>query len=79
MTAPDASVLLERFEAPDEIRLMPKGRLELVRTAAFDYGRVVELRAGELFCIPAVPHDSWVVGGEPSVSLHFLGADDYAR
>ena len=48
-------------------------------TAAFDDGRVIELRAGELFSIPAVPHDSWVVGDETYVSLHFLGADDYAR
>jgi hypothetical protein len=23
-------------------------------------------------------HDSWVVGEEPYVSLHFLGAGDYA-
>ena len=23
-------------------------------------------------------HDSWVVGDEPYVSLHFLGADHYA-
>ena len=44
-------------------------------TAAFDDGRVFELRAGELFYIPPVPHDSWVVGDEPYVSLHFLGAD----
>ena len=28
-------------------------------TAAFDYGRVIELRAGELFYIPPVPHDSF--------------------
>jgi quercetin dioxygenase-like cupin family protein len=28
-------------------------------TAAFDDGQVVELRAGELFYIPPVPHDSW--------------------
>ena len=48
-------------------------------TAAFDDGRVFELRAGELFYIPPVPHDSWVVGNEPYVSLHFLGADDYAK
>src|SRR5262245_40088690 len=48
-------------------------------TAAFDDGRVVELRAGTLFHIPPVPHDSWVVGDEPYVSLHFLGADDYAK
>ena len=48
-------------------------------TAAFEDGRVVELRAGELFYIPPIPHDSWVVGDEPYVSLHFLGADHYAR
>jgi quercetin dioxygenase-like cupin family protein len=47
-------------------------------TAAFDDGRVIELKAGELFYIPPVPHDSWVVGDEPYVSLHFLGAEQYA-
>jgi quercetin dioxygenase-like cupin family protein len=47
-------------------------------TAAFEDGTVVELRAGELFHIPPIPHDSWVVGDEPYVSLHFLGADHYA-
>jgi mannose-6-phosphate isomerase-like protein (cupin superfamily) len=49
-----------------------------VATAAFDNGRVVELKPGDLFYIPAQPHDSWVVGNEPYVSLHFLGADRYA-
>src|ERR1700692_3634926 len=49
-----------------------------VATAAFDDGRVVELSAGQLFHIPAVPHDSWVIGSEPYVSLHFQGADKYA-
>ena len=48
-------------------------------TAAFDDGQVIELRAGQLFHIPAIPHDSWVVGNEPYVALHFLGADHYAR
>jgi quercetin dioxygenase-like cupin family protein len=48
-------------------------------TAAIDDGRVIELRAGELFYIPPVPHDSWVVGDEPYVSLHFLGAEKYAK
>jgi hypothetical protein len=24
-------------------------------------------------------HDSWVVGDEPYVSLHLLGADQYAK
>jgi quercetin dioxygenase-like cupin family protein len=47
-------------------------------TAALDDGRVIELRAGELFHIPAIPHDSWVIGDQPYVSIHFLGADHYA-
>ena len=47
-------------------------------TAALEDGRVFELRAGELFYIPAIPHDSWVVGDEPYVSLHFMGAEHYA-
>jgi quercetin dioxygenase-like cupin family protein len=49
-----------------------------VATVAFEDGRVIELRPGSLFHVPAVPHDSWVVGGEPYVSLHFLGAEHYA-
>ena len=115
-------VILKRFEQPDEVREMVKGRFELVNiggmtigratyqpgwkwsehvgpsvgatrcnvehvglvlsgtaTAALEDGRVIELRAGELFHIPAIPHDSWVVGNEPYVSLHFLGADKYAK
>jgi quercetin dioxygenase-like cupin family protein len=48
-------------------------------TAAFADGRVITLRAGDLFHIPATPHDSWVVGNEPYISIHFLGADHYAR
>ena len=47
-------------------------------TAAMDDGSVTELKAGDLFYI-APGHDSWVIGDEPYVSLHFLGADDYAR
>ena len=115
-------VILKRFDAPDEVREMPKGRFEIVHvggmtigratyepgwkwsvdvgpsvgaercvvehvglvlegtaTAAFEDGRVVELTAGSLFHIPPIPHDSWVVGTEPYVSLHFLGAESYAK
>ena len=32
----------------------------------------------ELPYIPPTPHDSWVVGDEPYVSLHLLGASLYA-
>lgn len=48
-------------------------------TAAFEDGTVIEMKAGELFYIPPVPHDSWVVGDSPYVSLHFMGADHYAK
>jgi quercetin dioxygenase-like cupin family protein len=46
-------------------------------TAAMDDGRVIEMKAGDVFYI-APGHDSWVVGDEPYVSLHFMGAADYA-
>lgn len=48
-------------------------------TAAFEDGQVIELNAGSLFHIPALPHDSWVVGDVPYVSLHFLGSEHYAK
>jgi quercetin dioxygenase-like cupin family protein len=122
MSNDKVSVILKRFEFPDEVRTLENGRFEIVHiggmsigratyepgwkwsehvgpgvgatrcqvehvglvlsgtaTAAFDDGSVVELRAGELFHIPPTPHDSWVVGDEPYVSLHFLGADHYAK
>ena len=47
-------------------------------TVEFEDGRIIELTAGNLFYVPPVPHDSWVVGDEPYVSLHFLGAQEYA-
>jgi quercetin dioxygenase-like cupin family protein len=118
---PDLDVILKRFERPDEVREMTKGRFELVRiggltlgratyqpgwrwsehvgptvgaercsvehvglvlagvaTVAFD-DRVIEMHPGELFYVPPVPHDSWVVGSDPYVSLHFMGAERYAR
>lgn len=122
MNPPPIDLVLKRFDAPDEVRHMEKGKFELVRiggmtigrasyepgwkwsqhvgptlgqqycsvehvgmvlsgtaTAAFEDGTVQELSAGSLFYIPPTPHDSWVVGDEPYVSLHFLGADHYAR
>jgi hypothetical protein len=50
-------------------------------TAAMEDGTIQELCVGTLFYIPPGPpgHDSWVVGDAPYVSLHFLGADDYAN
>ena len=117
----DTGVILKRFERPDEVRDMVKGRFEVVRLAGMtigratyepgwrwsehvgpltgerscpvehvglvlsgaaavrmDDGREVVMRTGDFFSVPA-GHDSWVVGDEPYVSLHFMGADDYAR
>jgi mannose-6-phosphate isomerase-like protein (cupin superfamily) len=42
-----------------------------------DDGTEVVMEPGDLFRVPP-GHDSWVVGDEPYVSLHFLGADTYA-
>ena len=122
MRAAGVEVILKRFEQPDEVRQMVKGKFDIVRlggmtigratyepgwkwsehvgaalgksrctvehvgmvvsgsaTVAFDDGRVIELRAGALFHVPAAPHDSWVIGDQAYVSLHFLGADHYAK
>ncbi len=46
---------------------------------AFEDGRVIELHAGSLFYVPSTPHDSWVVGDTPYVSLHLMGAEHYAK
>jgi mannose-6-phosphate isomerase-like protein (cupin superfamily) len=121
MNNQEIAVILKSFDAPDEVRVMPKGRFEIVKlggvtigratyeagwkwsehvgpgvgatrcpvehvglvvsgtaTVAFEDGRITELRAGDLFYVPPVPHDSWVIGDEPYVSLHFLGAEKYA-
>jgi hypothetical protein len=53
--------------------------LEGTATVSFDDGRVWELTPGMLFHVPPEPHDSWVIGDAPYVSLHFLGASHYAK
>ncbi len=47
--------------------------------AAMSKSEIIELSPGTLFYIPPEPHDSWVVGDEPYVSLHFMGAERYSR
>ena len=46
-------------------------------TAELDDGSVVTMTPGDLFYVPP-GHGSRVVGNQPYVSLHFLGAADYA-
>ncbi len=57
----------------EHVGLVVSGRA----TAAMDDGRIFEMKPGDLFYIEP-GHDSWVVGDEPYVSLHLLGAGDYA-
>lgn len=42
-----------------------------------DDGRIIEIGPGDLFEI-GPGHDSLVIGETPYVSIHFLGAEDYA-
>ncbi len=44
---------------------------------SFPDGTEYELVPGDIFHIPP-GHDSWVVGDEPYVSLHLVGAEGYA-
>jgi mannose-6-phosphate isomerase-like protein (cupin superfamily) len=57
----------------EHVGLVVSGRA----VALMDDGTEVVMKPGDLFAIPP-GHDSWVVGDEPYVSLHFLGAEDYA-
>lgn len=59
----------------EHVGLVVSGRA----TAAMQNGEIYELSPGILFYIPPAPHDSWVIGDEPYVSLHFLGAENYSK
>jgi uncharacterized RmlC-like cupin family protein len=59
----------------EHVGLVVSGRA----VAAMAGGEIIELTPGTLFYIPPAPHDSWVVGDEPYVSLHFLGAEQYSK
>ena len=48
-------------------------------TAASPDGKVTMLTPGDIFYVSKEPHDSWVVGDEPYVSIHFLGAEKYTK
>ena len=48
-------------------------------TVAFENEEAIILNPGDLFYVSPKPHDSWVVGDHPYVSLHFIGADKYIQ
>jgi quercetin dioxygenase-like cupin family protein len=66
-------------EGPDDrcqvehVGLVVSGRAAVL----MDDGTELVMKPGDLFHVPP-GHDSWVVGDEPYVSLHFLGAESYA-
>ena len=75
-----AHCLREGVWAPSTRRQTRNAQGSIIIRCCFQHnGDIIELRPGTVFYIPAVPHDSWVVGDEPYVSLHFLGAEKYAR
>ena len=58
----------------DHVGLVLSGRVNVVMSD----GQEIVLKSGDLFAVEP-GHDSWVVGDEPYVSLHFLGAEEYGR
>lgn len=110
-----STTILKEFGKPDEVRVFPRGRFEIIHLAGVTLGRAtyepgwkwsehnapsagtalchaphtgvvlaghgvvlyedgerVDLLPGKAFHITSTPHDSWVEGTEPYVSLHIL-------
>ena len=47
-------------------------------TVAFENEDPKVIGPGDIFYVSNTPHDSWVVGDEDYVSIHFMGAEKYA-
>ncbi|OGN81723.1 MAG: cupin [Chloroflexi bacterium GWC2_73_18] len=62
----------ERWCRTPHVGLVVSGR----NRVTMEDGRTIDMEPGDLFQI-APGHDSAVVGDEPYVSLHFVGADRY--
>jgi prepilin-type processing-associated H-X9-DG protein len=72
----DVGAVLERvFSEIEHAGLVLAGRA----TVSFADGHLIVLEPGMLFHVSSKPHDSWVVGTEPYVSIYFLGVEAYAR
>ena len=110
-----SQTILKQFDQPDEVRVFPHGRFEIVHLQRVSLGRAtyqpgwkwsqhnapsvgtplchaphtgivlsghgvveyengerVDLLPGKAFYISSTPHDSWVEGNAPYVSLHVL-------
>jgi hypothetical protein len=86
---PESAFIVRRFDDPDEHRDFPLGRFDLVQLGGMSVGRAeyepgwrwsehVGAAQGKRSCEIGPGHDSAVIGDEPYVSIHLLGAEDYA-
>ena len=48
-------------------------------TVDFKDGKIHRVKKGDLFYVSSKSHDSWVLGDEDYVSIHFLGSEQYAQ
>jgi quercetin dioxygenase-like cupin family protein len=58
----------------EHIGIVVSGRSGL----SMEDGSVREMKAGDVFYV-SPGHDSWVIGDEPYVSIHLMGAEQYGR
>jgi hypothetical protein len=75
-----ADVDIKRFDEADETRRFEHGTFELVTIGGVTVGRA-RYEPGWVWSehVGMATGESWVIGDEPYVSLHFLGAKDYAK
>lgn len=79
--------ILKRFDSPDELRTFEKGKFEVVHIGGMTIGRAT-YEPGWRWSVhvgPSVGSDRCqvehvgMVGSEPYVSIHLLGAASYAH
>ncbi len=68
---PDSAGSLLRHLGPNQKRKLVLSGHGVV---LYEDGNRPDLLPGQAFYITATPHDSWVEGGEPYVSLHILAS-----
>ena len=64
----------EKFCMVEHVGIVVSGKSGL----SMQDGTVKEMKAGDVFYV-APGHDSWVIGDEPYVSIHLMGAEQYGR
>jgi len=61
----DLGVILKRFDDPDEVRAMTRGRLELVRVGEMTIGRATYQPGWRCSCDQSRPSGNWSDSAEP--------------